>query len=105
MGRVFKPRRKKSDGQIWTRPKWYVEYREAGGVQKRTPASTSTTEPIGLLRELEGRERRRTLGPESIPKKGPSLSLEVLIQAYLQDAEFRLRRNTRRGFKETSLLK
>ena len=101
MGRVFKPRRKKSDGQIWTSPKWYVEYREAGGVQKRIPASTSKTEAIGLLRELEGRERRRTLGLESIPKKCPSLSLDGLIQAYLQDAEFRLRRSTFESYKDS----
>ena len=71
MGRVFKPRRKKSDGQTWTSPKWYVEFREAGGAQKRIPASTSKTEAIGLLRELEGRERRRTF----------SLSLIVFLNS------------------------
>ncbi len=69
MGRVFKPRRKLSNGSIWTSPKWYIEYRDAGGVQYRKPASTSKTEALGLLKEVEGAERRRALviDPAPIP--------------------------------------
>jgi hypothetical protein len=59
MGRVFKPRRKLSNGEIWVSSKWYVEFRDASGVQRRFPASTSKHEATGGLRELEGIETRR----------------------------------------------
>jgi len=35
MGRTFKPRRKLSNGELWISPKWYVEFRDSRGVQRR----------------------------------------------------------------------
>ncbi len=94
MGRVFRPRRKKTDGKIWVSPKWYVEFRDASGVQQRIPASTSKHEANGLLRELEARERRRSLGFETPNPRRPSIELFELVRLYLDDVETRLRGTT-----------
>jgi integrase len=94
MGRVFRPRRRKSDGKIWVSPKWYVEFRDASGTQRRFPASTSKKEAFGVLGELEAIERRRSLGFETSDQREPSIELFELIRLYLNDARIRLRTTT-----------
>ena len=101
MGRVFKPRRKRADGGIWVSPKWYVEFRYASGVQHRLPASTSKNEARGLLKELEGLERRRSLGLEPPRQKKTKRTLTGLVEEYLRDVEVRLHPSTYESYKDS----
>ena len=101
MGRVFKPRRKLSNGGIWTSPKWYIEYRDAGGVQYRKPASTSKAEALGLLKEVEGAERRRALGLDPAPIPASKVNLQSLVGLYLEEAQIRLKPSTHRDYTDS----
>ncbi|MDB4724706.1 tyrosine-type recombinase/integrase [Planctomycetota bacterium] len=103
MGRVFKPQRKLSNGRTWTSKRWYVEYRDAAGKQHRKPASDSKRESLGLLKELEGQARRQSLGIDPTRSPKDVVSLEDLIEEYLEDAETRLRPRTYETYRDVLL--
>ncbi len=101
MGRVFKPRRRLPSGETWISPKWYIEFRDAGGSQHRRPASIYKREAEGLLRELEGAARRQALGIDPTPPPSSESNLEDLVDAYLEDAQARLKPRTHRDYTDS----
>lgn len=101
MGRLYKPRRKLRNGQIWSSEKWYLEYRDATGRQLRRPGTRSRRESLALLREVEQGVLRVKLGLGTHEVQEASASLSELVEGYLRHVAIRVRASTLREYSDS----
>lgn len=101
MGRIYKPTKRKPDGSVWTSPRWYCEYVDADGRQRRMPASTNKKNSQALLQELEGQAQRIRHGLEEAKPRNNSPRISDLVRDFLDDQKRHLKPRTLVGYRES----